>query len=113
MIVHLYKGGEEVWPHLPWQLRHCNQLDALGGRRRSEALRAEAAQHVVLRVHPHLLRHLQPSLLVLRPQALVVCVQEVLELDTSLLANHSRVGAMVKHIREGLDQLKKVRMEYK
>ena len=110
-IVDLDKGGEEVWPHLPWQLCHGYQLDALGGRRWSEALCAEAAQHVVLRVQSHLLRHLQPSLLVLRPQALVVRIQEVLQLDASLLANHSRVGAMVKHIGESLNQLQKEKME--
>ena len=98
---------------MSWQLCHGNQLDALRGRRRSEALRAEAAQHIVLRVNAHLLRHLQPSLLVLRPQALVVCVQEVLQLDASLLTNHSRIGTMVEHIREGLDQLKEDKLECK
>ena len=56
-------------------------------------------------VHPHLLWHLQPSLLVLRSQALVVGVQEVLKLDAGLLADHRGVGAMVEHVREGLDQL--------
>ena len=98
---------------MSWQLCHGNQLDALRGSRRSEALRTEAAQHIVLRVNAHLLRHLQPSLLVLRPQALVVCVQEVLQLDTSLLTNHSRIGTMVEHIREGLDQLKEDKLECK
>ena len=108
----LYKGSEKVWPHLLGQLHHGDQLDALGSGGRPEALCAKAAQHVVLRVQAHVLWHLQPALLILGSKALVVGVQEVLQLHSGLLADHCRVGTMVEHVGEGLDQLQKNRIAF-
>ena len=93
-----HQGGDEARPTAPGYLDHSDHVDTLGGGAGPEALRAQGAHHVLLGVHPDILWNVEPPILVLRPQGLVIGVQEVLKLDSSLLAAHSAVTAMVQNV---------------
>ena len=44
----VHEGLDKAGPEAAWQLHHGNQLNALGGRARPEALRTQCAHNVVL-----------------------------------------------------------------
>ena len=92
------QGGDEAGPAAAGELRHGDHVDALGGGAGPEGLRAQGPHHILLDVHPGLLGDVEPPLLILRFQGLVIGVQEVLELDSGLLTAHSAVTAMIQHI---------------
>ena len=96
----LDEGGDEAGPQRPGQLHHGDHLDALGCRAGPEALSTESSQHVLFGGQSDVLRHGQPSLLILRPQGLVVGVQEVLQLDSGLLTANGAVASVVENLRE-------------
>ena len=61
-------------------------------------LRAERPHDVLLGVDADILGDVEPALLVLGPQRLVIGVEEVLQLDTGLLSAHRAVAAVIQHV---------------
>ena len=89
-----------TWPTSSGQLYDGNHVDTLGGSGGSEALCPERPDHVLLGVDSDILGDVEPPVLVLRPQGLVIGVQEVLQLDSGLLPAHSAVATMVENFRQ-------------
>ena len=104
----LDEGGDEAGPQTPGQLHHGDHLDALGGCAGPEALSAESSQNVLFGGQSDVLRHGQPSLLVLRPQVLIVGVQEVLQLHSGLLTANGAVASVVENLRESPGERERV-----
>ena len=90
------------------QLDRSHVLNTLCGGRGSVAFGPQCAQDVGLDVVPDVLGHLEPSLLILFFDSLVVGRQPVLELETGLTPGHGRVAAVDQDVRQGLEELRQV-----
>ena len=117
-----HQRGDQPRPAAARQLHHRDHVDTLSRCARPEALRvknttltvqyqirlgvrvlpthlrAERPHDVLLGVDADILGDVEPALLVLGPQRLVVGVEEVLQLDTGLLSAHRAVAAVIQHV---------------
>ena len=73
-------------------------MDTLSSRAGTEALSSQSPDHILLGVLTNIFWNVQPPFLVLRPQGLIVGVEEILELNTSLLSADCTVASMVQYI---------------
>ena len=96
----LDQGCDESWPQCSRYLHSSDHVDTLSSSAGSEALSAQSSHHILLGVGADVLGNVEPPLLVLSLQGLVVGVEEVLELDSGLLSAHCTVPSMIQDIRQ-------------
>ena len=96
----LDQGCDESRPQCSRYLHSSDHVDTLSCSAGSEALSAQSSHHILLGVGADVLGNVEPPLLVLSLQGLVVSVEEVLELDSGLLSAHCTVPSVIQHIRQ-------------